>query len=148
MESGTVHGSIFPAVSTVNTVDSVLLDFLYLTVYISYHSAAAAAAAAWTTPHLWTHMLLKFKLFLLSQAAGICSSAGEKVTAICQWAGVRSLKAAYNKQVLPVAGSSSSSEWFLEKKRKRTGGIVAEDISASTKLSKLISHHRSEILVC
>lgn len=81
-------------------------------------------------------LLLKFKLLLHSQVAEICSSAGEKVTAICRRVGVCSLKAAYNKQVLPADGGRSCGGWLLE---KRAGGIMTEEINASTKPSKLAS---------
>lgn len=54
-------------------------------------------------------LLFKFKLLLHSRVAGICLSAGEKVSVICQRVGVSSLKAAYSKRVLPSDGGSSSS---------------------------------------
>ncbi len=73
-------------------------------------------------------LLLKFKLLLHSQAAEICSSAGEKVTAICRRVGVCSLKAAYNKQVLPVEWGSSGG-CFLEKK----GRLMTEEIEPFNK---------------
>lgn len=71
-------------------------------------------------------------LFPHSQAAGIGATAGEKVTVICRRLGVRSLKAAYNKQVLPAEGGGG-----LMKKKKRAGRITTHEINASTKLSKL-----------
>lgn len=62
---------------------------------------------------------LKFTLLLHSQAAGISQSTGEKVIANCRQAEVRSLKAAYNKQVLRADGGGGGGGGVLEKEGRR-----------------------------
>lgn len=90
-------------------------------------------------------LLLNLKLFLQSQAAGICSSGGEKATAICRrvGVGVHSLNAAYDEHVLPVNGGSSSG-CVCRFSEKRAGGIMTEEINTSAKLSKLAPVIRSD----
>lgn len=68
-------------------------------------------------------------LFPHNQAAGICSGAGEKVTAT--WSAL--IKSGLQQTGLAGGG------WrrFTEGKKERAGRITTDEINASTKLSKL-----------
>lgn len=94
--------------------------------------------------------LLQFELSLQNRAAGICSRAGEEVTAICRRAGACSLKAALKQ-------TGRAGRWWRQrlvfrererdKKKKRAGEITTAEIITASELSGLtsvIARQRSE----
>ena len=97
--------------------------------------------------------LLQFELSPQNRAAGICSRAGEEVTAICRRAGACSLKMALKqtgragrwwRQRLVFRQKVRERKREREKNKRGAGGITTAEIIAVLELISVITRQRSE----